>query len=109
MFSFLTNKVSTSVRLNLLHKTVVTYKNGKECVAMMIPQWWFMILKQNVVEMKDSCICAKLDFKGVQKAKTNTNLSFFSRRMTNSAMIVVERLTNNVIATRAGEVFSSSH
>lgn len=54
MFSLLTNKVSTCVRLNLLHKTVVTYKNGKECVAMMIPQWWFMILKQNVVEVNDS-------------------------------------------------------
>lgn len=37
VFSHLKNEVSTSVRLNLLHKTTVTHKNGKEYVL----QWWF--------------------------------------------------------------------
>lgn len=45
----------------------------------------------------------------LHKAKTNTNLFFFSRGMTNNAMIVVEKLTNNAIATRVGEILPSLH
>lgn len=45
----------------------------------------------------------------LHKANANTNLFFFPGGVANSAVIAIEKLTNNVSATKVGKILSLLH